>query len=136
MTTRQVPQDAGLAIQNILSKFETGDASIFSHFADDIDFCIEHYRDDTDVAWQVAKNVQQLGALMGRLGSEVFPQGTKVLGRDTTELGDGWYMTRFEQRFFYAVRQNMVESRTYIISHEIDGKLDYFRETVTTVTDI
>ena len=129
-------ENSNLAIQNILSKFETGDASIFNHFADDIDFRIEHYHDDTDTSWQVAESIEQLGALMGRLGGEVFPKGTKVLRCDTTELGDGWCMTRFEQRFFYAVRQNLVESLTYIISHEVDGKLDYFRETVTTVTDI
>ena len=129
-------QNSNLAILDILSKFESGDASIFAHFADDIDFRIEHYHDDTDTSWQVAKTVEQLGALMGRLGGEVFPKGTKILSCDTTKLGDGWCMTRFEQRFFYAVRQNMVESVTYIISHEVNGKLDYFRETVTTVTDI
>lgn len=136
MTNPQVPQDADLAILHILNKFETGETSIFSHFADNIDFRIDHYQDDTDISWQVAKDTQQLGALMQRLGNDVFPKGTKVLNRETTDLGKGWYITRFEQRFFYAVRQNEVESLTYILSHEMGGKLDYFRETVTTVIDI
>ena len=136
MTNLQVPQDADLAILHILNKFETGETSIFSHFADNIDFRIDHYQDDTDISWQVAKDTQQLGALMQRLGNDVFPKGTKVLSRETTDLGEGWYTTRFEQRFFYAIRQNEVESLTYILSHEMGGKLDYFRETVTTVIDI
>lgn len=136
MTSSQIPQDADLAILHILSKFETGETSIFSHFADNIDFRIDHYQDDTDISWQAAKSTQELAALMQRLSNDVFPKGTKILSRETTALGDGWYMTRFKQRFFYAVRQKEVESLTYIVSHERDGKLDYFRETVTTVDDV
>ena len=136
MMSSQSPQNIDLAIQQVLSKFETGDASIFSHLADNIDFRIDHFQDDIDVSWQVANSTQEMMALMQRLGNEVFPKGTKILSTETTDLGNGWYNTRLNQRFFYAVRQCEVESITYILSHEADGKVDFFRETVTTVDDI
>lgn len=132
----QSPQNIDLAIQQVLSKFETGDASIFAHLADNIDFRIDHFQDDIDVSWQVANSTQEMMALMQRLGNEVFPKGTKILSKKTTALGNGWHNTRLNQRFFYAVRQKEVESLTYILSHETGGKVDFFRETVTTVDDI
>ncbi|MBV1886297.1 MAG: hypothetical protein KUG61_04380 [Parvibaculaceae bacterium] len=136
MTNSKGSQDTNLAIQQVLAKFETGDASMFSHLADNIDFRIDHFQDDTDVSWQVANGTQQMMELMQRLASDVFPKGTKILSKESTDLGNGWYNTRLNQRFFYAVRQNEVESITYILTHEANGKLDYFRETVTTVDDI
>lgn len=132
----QNSQNNGLAIQQVLSKFETGDASIFTHLADNIDFRIDHFQDETDVSWQVAQSTEEMMTVMQRLATEVFPQGTKILSKETTDLGNGWHNTRLNQRFFYAVRQKDVESVTYILSHEVAGKVDYFRETVTTVDDI
>lgn len=132
----QKPQNNDLAIQQVLSKFETGDASIFTHLADNIDFRIDHFQDDIDVSWQVAQSTEEMMTVMQRLAAEVFPQGTKILSKETTDLGNGWHNTRLNQRFFYAVRQKEVESITYILSHEAEGKVDYFRETVTTVDDL
>lgn len=132
----QKPQNNDLAIQQVLSKFETGDASIFTHLADNIDFRIDHFQDDIDVSWQVAQSTEEMMTVMQRLAAEVFPQGTKILSKETTDLGNGWHNTRLNQRFFYAVRQKDVESITYILSHEAEGKVDYFRETVTTVDDL
>lgn len=132
----QSSQNNDLAIQQVLSKFETGDASIFTHLADNIDFRIDHFQDETDVSWQVAQSTEEMMTVMQRLATEVFPQGTKILSKETTDLGNGWHNTRLNQRFFYAVRQKDVESVTYILSHEVAGKVDYFRETVTTVDDI
>jgi hypothetical protein len=43
-------------------------------------------------------------------------------------------MTQLSQRFFYGVQQREVESLTWILSHSQNGQLDYFRETVTTIT--
>lgn len=136
MTNTSDLENKSLAIQQVLSKFEAGDASIFSHMADNIDFRIDHFQDETDVSWQVANDTQQMMELMQRLANDVFPKGTKILSQETTDLGNGWHNTRLNQRFFYAVRQNEVESITYILTHEANGKLDYFRETVTTVDDI
>jgi hypothetical protein len=45
-------------------------------------------------------------------------------------------LTQFHQRFFYAVQERTVESLTWIVSHSQDGLLDYFRETVTTITPL
>lgn len=132
----QKPQNNDLAIQQVLSKFETGDASIFTHLADNIDFRIDHFQDDIDISWQVAQSTEEMMTVMQRLAAEVFPQGTKILSKETTDLGNGWHNTRLNQRFFYAVRQKDVESITYILSHEAEGKVDYFRETVTTVDDL
>ncbi|MDF3415069.1 hypothetical protein HKX54_11435 [Sulfitobacter sp. M57] len=124
------------AIEQIIAKFTAGDPTLFEHMAPDIDFRIDHYRDDTDVSWQAADNLPDLMALFGRLAEEVFPKGTKALEVTTTALGNGWHLTRFQQQFFYGVRQCDVTSATYITSHEADGLLDYFRETVTTVDNI
>lgn len=126
------------AIDSLLQKFVAGDTSMFNDIAPDIDFAIEHYRDsdDADTSWQRATSLTDLIAVVGRLGIDVFPQGTNAINIETTALGNGWHWTRFHQRFYYAVREKMVESVTYITSHEADGKLDFFREVVTTVDDI
>lgn len=124
------------AIDRVLSKFAAGDPSLFEDMADAIDFRIDHYRDELDVSWQLASTKAGLAQVLQRLAVEVFPKGTQALDITTTALGDGWYLTRFEQRYFYAVRQRMVESVTHIISHQQDGKMDFFRETVTNVVNI
>lgn len=123
------------AIGKVLTKFIAGDPSMFELFSDDIDFRIEHFRDATDTSWQQATSRAGLVALIERLGQKVFPKGTEALSIDTFVLGDGWHLTHFNQRFFYGVLQSEVSSVTYIISHETDGVLDYFRETVTTIFD-
>lgn len=122
------------AIQTALEKFITGDPAMFDHLASNIDFAIEHYGEaDADISWQRATNKADLAGLVGRLGTEVFPQGTKARLLNTMSLGNGWHLTRFEQEFFYGVRDCMVQSTTFIVSHEQGGLVDYFRETVTTV---
>lgn len=88
-----------------------------------------------DTAWQQAVSRNALMTVIGRLGDEVFPKGTEALGIDSFALGDGWHLTCFNQRFFYGVRQKTVTSLTYIVSHESDGCLDYFRENVTNIVD-
>lgn len=124
------------AIEQLLSKFAQGDASMLSHIADDIDFRIDHFKDDLDTSWQTAGSLNELLGVLERLGKEVFPKGTLALGIDTFSIGGDWHLTRFNQRFFYGVRHCEVTSLTHIISHETDGKVDYFRETVTDVTNI
>ncbi|MHA7773338.1 hypothetical protein [Roseibium sp. M-1] len=122
-----------IAIHNVLNLFEQGSPELVAHLAPELDFRIDHYKDETDVSWQVAGSLQEIGCVLQRLATEVFPKGTKILGLGSRALGDGWYVTRFKQRFYYPVREAECESLTYILSHETDGKLDFFRETVTTV---
>ncbi|UOA26276.1 hypothetical protein [Pseudosulfitobacter sp. DSM 107133] len=124
------------AIGQLLHKFTQGDASMLGHVADDIDFRIDHFRDEADTSWQVAGSLDGLIQVLGRLGQEVFPKGTTALGLDTFALGEGWHLTRFHQRFYYGVRQCDVTSVTQIISHEAHGKVDYFRETVTDIVSV
>ncbi|WP_299077325.1 hypothetical protein [uncultured Ruegeria sp.] len=124
------------AIGQALTKFIFGDASLFDLISDDIDFRIEHFRDETDTSWQRANSREALMAVITQLGQEVFPKGTEALGLEVFALGDGWHLTRFEQQFFYGLRQRDVVSRTIIVSHETDGLLDFFRETVTAVTNV
>ena len=131
-----ITQQAEPAIDRVLKKFAAGDPALFEDMADSIDFRIDHYRDELDVSWQVASNKAEMAELLQRLGVEVFPKGTQALDISTRALGDDWYQTRFEQRYFYAVRQRMVESVTHIISHQQDGRMDFFRETVTNVVNI
>ena len=122
-------------IGTVLQKFAAGDPSLFALIAEDIDFRIDHYRDEADTEWQVARSQQGLVEVVTRLGQEVFPKGTQPIGITCYPLGDGWHLTCFDQAFFYGVRQRDVTSLTYIVSHERDGLLDYFRETVTNIKD-
>ena len=124
------------AIHLLLHKFAQGDTSLLTHVAEAIDFRIDHYDDEADVSWQTAQTLPELIALLGQLTQDVFPKGTKALGIDTYSLGNGWHFTRFHQQFFYGVRQREVTSQTYITSHEIDGKVDFFRETVTNIVEL
>ncbi len=123
------------AIGQLLRKFTQGDSTMFDHVAPDIDFRIDHFHDEADTSWQTAQSLNALISVVGRLGQEVFPKGTIALGIDTQDLGDGWCLTRFNQRFFYGIRQADVTSLTYIMSHETEGKVDFFRETVTNIVD-
>jgi len=122
-------------IDRVLAAFEKGDVpTLLGSVADDMDFRIDHYRDDADTSWQVARNKADLLAVVQRLGTEIFPRGTKILHTHSQPLGNDWVITQFHQRFFYAVQQREVESLTWIVSHSQNGQLDYFRETVTTIT--
>lgn len=123
------------AIGEVLTKFVAGDPSMFELISDDINFRIDHFRDEADTSWQQATSREGMMAMIERLGREVFPKGTEALSVETFVLGDGWHLTQFNQRFFYGVRQRDVTSLTYIISHETDGVMDFFRETVTTILD-
>jgi len=123
-------------IDKLLSAFERGDVPAMDALvADDLDLRIEHYRDDADISWQRSTDKAGFFALLQRLASDIFPRGTKVLSIDTRELGGGWTATSFRQRFFYAARDGEVNSQTWIIAHEADGRCDYFREIVATVED-
>jgi len=120
-------------IQSLMKHFEAGSPELLGCVTEDIDLRIEHYRDDTDVSWQRAENVQDLVGLLGRLAAEIFPQGTQILGLDCRHLGDGWYQTEFVQTFWYPVQDQKVIGRSLFISHEADGKVDFLREIVTSV---
>ena len=123
-----------LPIDRVLQAFEVGDvAELMAHVADDIDFRIDHFRDEADTSWQVAADKAGLMAVLQRLASDVFPKGTRILETQSTPLGDDWALTRLHQTFFYGVSQRDVSSVTWIISHASDGQMDYFRETVTTI---
>ena len=124
-----------ITIHRVLDLFEMGAPELFGELSDQFDFRIDHYRDETDVSWQVASGLAEMALVLQRLARDVFPQGTHVLGMASQVLGQGWYFTRFEQRFFYPVKGCECESVTYILSHESEGKLDFFRETVTTISD-
>lgn len=131
-----VPETTSIAITRVLDKFIANDASLFNEISPQINFRIEHYQDETDVSWQEATSLDGLIGVISRLGVEVFPKGTSAIGIDSLSLGNDWHLTRFEQQFFYAVRQTMCHSVTFILSHEVDSKLDFFREIVTTVDDL
>ncbi len=123
-------------IGQVLTKFAAGDPSLVELIAEDIDFRIDHFRDEADTSWQQADSRNTLVEVITRLGQEVFPKGTTALAIDCFALGDGWHLTCFNQRFFYGVRQRDVTSLTYIVSHEANGQMDYFRENVTNIVDV
>ncbi|WP_051600295.1 MULTISPECIES: hypothetical protein [Hyphomonas] len=127
---------AETTIGQVLSRFAAGDPSLFELIADDVDFRIDHFRDEADTSWQLANSREALMGVMVQLSQDVFPKGTEALGIDVFALGDGWHLTRFNQRFFYGERQRDVTSVTFIISHETDGMLDFFRETVTNIVNV
>ena len=124
-------------IDQVLMAFAQGDVpTLLNVIADDVDFRIDHYRDDADTSWQVARSKGELLTVLQRLATEVFPRGTAIVRTHSQDLGNGWVLTQFHQRFFYAVQQRDVESVTWITSHSQGGQLDYFRETVTTITPV
>jgi hypothetical protein len=133
MLTREEP----LLIHQLLNKFELGDLSLLDLISNKIDFRIDHYDDDdADTQWQKCSNKEEFVTVLQRLTTDVFPRGTKIINIYSNALKDGWYMTTFEQQFFYAIRGVEIFSRTFIISHELDGKIDYFRENVTEMENI
>lgn len=127
--------ETGATITTLLRKFAAADPSMFDLVAPDIDFRIDHYRDEADTGWQIARSLPELIGVVQRLGQEIFPKGTRLQSVETRALGNGWYLTDFHQRFFYGLRQCEVSSLTHILSHESDGRVDFFRETVTTIVD-
>lgn len=127
-------QTAIQPIDTVLRAFEKGDVeTLLNHIADDIDFRIDHYRDDTDVAWQQASSKAGLLQVLQRLGAEVFPKGTEMKEVSSRHLGDGWVVTKLQQQFYYGLQAQTVSSLTWIVSHSKEGRCDYFRETVTNV---
>ena len=124
-------------IDQVLMAFAQGDVpTLLNVIADDVDFRIDHYRDDADVAWQQAQGKAGVLVVLQRLATEIFPQGTRILRAHSQALGDNWVLTQFHQRFHYGLQQREVESQTWIVSHSRDGLLDYFRETVATITPL
>ncbi|MCO4785649.1 hypothetical protein [Marinomonas atlantica] len=123
-----------IAIHRVLNLFEAGDMTLLTFFSDDIDLRIDHYKDDADTQWQCCDSKAGLMKVLAQLGKEVFPNGTKITGLTSESLDDGWFITTFDQSFWYGLEGRDVDSRTYIVSHELDGQVDYFRENVTTMT--
>ncbi|BCH24992.1 hypothetical protein [Mesorhizobium sp. L-8-3] len=126
------------AIDNLLRAFERGDLeSMDAVTTDDFDLRIEHYRgDDVDVSWQRCLGRAEFHAVLQRLASEVFEGGTRILSLDTQELGNGWTLSSFRQQFLYPVRNREVIGQTWILAHESDGRIDYFREIATPVENV
>ena len=126
-------RNSNIAIHQLLNRFEQGDMSLLELVANDIDLRIDHYKDDADTGWQQCDNKADFIEVLTRLGSEIFPNGTTINSLSSEPLGDGWYITTFDQYFWYGLAKKDVQSRTYIVSHELAGQIDYFRESVTTL---
>lgn len=124
------------AIEQLMNRFEIGDMSLLDYVSDDVDLAIEHYRDSTDTSWQRCQDKQGFMALLTKLGSDVFPQGTNIIQLNTVSLGQEWYQSLLVQEFWYGVESRKVKGSSIIISHEDDGKVDYFREIVQSVIPI
>lgn len=129
MITRVQP----IIIHQLMNKFEQGDMSLFELVDPKIDLKIEHYQDELDISWQQCNTITGFQTVLQRLAEEVFPQGTKILELQSTDLGNGWYLTHLQQTFFYAVRGEQVIGSSVIISHEQNQKINYFREIVQSV---
>ena len=126
-------ETSSLAIDQLLRAFEAGSPALLDYIDDQIDLAIDHYQDDADISWQRCRGKMQLLEVLARLGQEVFPQGTTITHLSTTPLGNDWYLTQLQQRFWYGVDEALVKGTSLIISHENNGKVDYFRETVQAV---
>ncbi|CAM4087238.1 hypothetical protein [Pseudoalteromonas ostreae] len=119
-----------IAIHKLLNLFEKEDMALLDLIADDINLRIDHYKDDTDIDWQQCCDKAGFITVLTRLGTDIFPKGTHIMGLESQALGNDWYITIFDQLFWYGEEEQHVKSRTYIVSHEQAGKVDYFRETV------
>ena len=128
-----IERQGDIAIHQLLNWFEQGDMSLLDLVADDIDLRIDHYKDDANTDWQQCTNKSDFIAVLTRLGEEIFPRGTVINTLSSEPLGEGWYITTFDQSFWYGLAKKDVQSRTYIVSHELEGQIDYFRENVSTL---
>ena len=122
-----------IAIHNVMNAFEKMDMGLFEYIAEDVDLAIDHYKDDADTKWQQCQSKQEMAGLLGRLAQDVFPKGNHVLALSSQALGDGWYITTFSQQFWYGILSKEVIGKSLIVSHELNGQVDYFRETVQAV---
>ena len=128
-----IERHSNIVIHQLLNHFEKGDMALLELIADDIDFRIDHYKDEADTSWQQCQNKEKFISVLTRLNSEVFPKGTLITALASESLGDGWYLTTFGQSFWHGLIEKDVTSKTFIISHELDGQVDYFRESVTSL---
>lgn len=128
-----IERHSNIVIHQLLNHFEKGDMALLELIADDIDFRIDHYKDEADTSWQQCQNKEEFISVLTRLSSEIFPKGTLITALASESLGDGWYLTTFGQSFWYGLIEKDVTSETFIISHELDGQVDYFRESVTSL---
>ena len=128
-----IERHSNIVIHQLLNHFEKGDMALLELIADDIDFRIDHYKDEADTSWQQCQNKEEFINVLTRLSSEIFPKGTLITALASESLGDGWYLTTFGQSFWYGLIEKDVTSKTFIISHELDGQVDYFRESVTSL---
>ena len=126
-------RDSNIAIHQLLNRFEKGDMSLLELVADDINLRIDHYKDEADTKWQQCDNKTDFIAVLTRLGTEIFPKGTVINSLSSELLGNGWYITTFDQTFWYGLARKKVQSRNYIVSHEFNEQIDYFRENVGTL---
>ena len=131
-----IARTENIAIHNLMNEFELGGIGLFDYVDTELDLSIDHFKDDADTQWQKSKNAMELGNLFGRLQTEIFPKGTKILRLESQSLGEGWYITHLSQQFWYGLKKEEVIGRSLILSHESDGKVDYFRETVQSVIEI
>lgn len=122
-----------IAIHNVMNAFEKMDMGLFDYVTDDIDLAIGHYKDDADTKWQQCQSKQKMSELLGRLAQDIFPHGTRILELSSQALGGGWYITTFSQQFWYGILSKEVIGKSLIVSHELNGQVDYFRETVQAV---
>ena len=73
------PAPALHAIDHVLSAFAQGDVPrLLALIADDVDFRIDHYRDDADVAWQQAQGKAGVLAVLQRLATEIRQQHPQI----------------------------------------------------------
>ncbi|MGE4328316.1 MAG: hypothetical protein AB7E21_19720, partial [Pseudodonghicola sp.] len=79
--------ETGATITTLLRKFTAADPSMFDLVAPDIDFRIDHYRDEADTGWQIARSLPELIGVVQRLGQEIFPKGTRLQCVETRALG-------------------------------------------------
>lgn len=128
-----IERHSNIVIHQLLNHFEKGDLALLELIADDIDFRIDHYKDEADTSWQQCQNKEEFINVLKRLNNEIFPKGTLITALASESLGDGWYLTTFGQSFWYGLIEKDVTSETFIISHELDGQVDYFRESVTSL---
>ncbi|MFT7372049.1 MAG: hypothetical protein ACI9T9_000730 [Oleiphilaceae bacterium] len=126
-------RDSNIAIHQLLNRFEKGDMSLLELIADDINLRIDHYKDEADTKWQQCENKTGFITVLTRLGAEIFPQGTVINNLSSESLGNGWYITTLDQTFWYGLARKKVQSLTYIVSHELNEQIDYFRENVSTL---
>ncbi len=103
--TFPLPRTEPIAIHRVLDLFEKGSPELFGELSEQLDFRIDHYRDETDVAWQVASGLEEMAGVLQRLAQDVFPKGNTYSRSRFPGIGAGMVPDPFRAKVLLSCQE-------------------------------